>query len=424
MKSPLLLALLLLAACGGGGTPSDGSVGGGTGGSGGGGSGGGGGSTAASAPGTRSDRVLLKVHSLADLTQVLSDHGTSLLSYVPGTSYVLVGVTGGRTAIGMVTQLEGDARVAAAALDLGLQDPEGTGSTIPAGGQIVFSEVPNQPELLRIGAAAARGRATGLGVRVALVDSGVLPDPAGVASHVDGDGYDLLDDDADPTDVRNGADDDGDGRVDEAWGHGNFVASLILAVAPDVRLVPFRVLDADGIGTSSGVAAAITYAAQRGVTLVNLSVDVPPEVDVVREAIENARVLGVAVVAAAGNTGAQDVDSPSAMDSAFVVAAVDAHDQRPGFASYGTAVDLSAPGDSLSGAYPKPPGTAIWSGSSFATALVTGGFALVRQLHPFWTYDDVAQRVRLTSAPLPQQQNGGDGRLGVGRLNLDAATGP
>jgi hypothetical protein len=368
--------------------------------------------------------VLVKPLSLLGLPQILADLGGTLLGAVPGTTWVRVGVPAGSTAAELVARLDADRRVVDAALDVGLQDPEGAGSTIPAGGLMLANEVPNQAELQRIGAPAARTRATGAGVRVAVLDSGVLPTLEGVAGHVDPDGYDFVDDDTDPTEATNGLDDDGDGRVDEAHGHGSFVASLVIAVAPGVRILPVRVLDADGVGTASGVATAITYAVQRGVRLVNLSVVVPPTVEVVREAIENARMLGVQVVAAAGNTGQRDVTLPSATASAFVVAAVGPNDVRAPFSSHGDAVDLSAPGVSLHGAYPQSPGTARWSGTSFSTALVSGACALLTQIHPLWTPDELTSRLRATSADLAAQNPGAAGDLGGGRLDLDAATAP
>ena len=45
------------------------------------------------------------------------------------------------------------------------------------------------------------------------------------------------------------ADDDGDGLIDEGRGHGTFVASLVLAVAPGAEIIPYRVLDSDSRGT-------------------------------------------------------------------------------------------------------------------------------------------------------------------------------
>jgi hypothetical protein len=406
LPSTAVVVALAFGACGGG-TPfasASGSAGG------------------AVPAGTRADRALVRVFDPLSLTAVLTAHGSSLIRPISGTTFFLVSVPAAESAAAFVSQLEADARVAAAELDLGLKAPEGTGSTIPAGGTLLAEQIPNQPELLRVGAAAARARVTGPGVRVAVIDTGILSSLNGVSGHVDGDGYDFLDGDSDPTDGQNGLDDDGDGLIDELYAHGTFVASLIVAVAPQARIVPFRVLDADGVGTSSGVASAITFAASHGVAVINLSVAIPPEVQVVREAIDSARLSGVQVVEAAGNTGAEDASSPAPADGVLVVTSVDPDDVRADFASYGSAVSMSAPGVDLQGAYPMPPGTARWSGTSFSAALVSGGYALLKQQRPLWTPDQIATRLRASAVPIDGNNPGAAGRLGSGRLDLDAAT--
>jgi len=368
--------------------------------------------------------VLVSVADPLTLSGLLVDQGSTLIGPVAGTTFFLVTVPPAESAASFVSSLEADARVVAAELDVGLDSPEGTGSTIPAGGQLIAQQIPNQPELTRIGAPAARARASGLGVRVAVIDTGILEHLDGVSGSVDGDGYDFVDDDADPTETQNGLDDDADGLADELHGHGTFVASLVVAVAPSARIVPFRVLDADGIGTSSAVASAITFAANRGVAVINLSVWVPAEVQVVREAIDSARLLGVQVVAAAGNTGARDAESPTPAAGVLLVTSVAQDDTLPGFATYGSLVSLSAPGVDLHGAYPQPPGTARWSGTSFSAALVSGGYALLRHLQPLWTADQIAARLRGTTVPTDGINPGYAGLMGSGRLDLDAATAP
>ena len=73
---------------------------------------------------------------------------------------------------------------------------------------------------------------------------------------------------------------------------------------------------------------------------------------------------------------------PAALSDSISVSAVDARDVRAPFASFGDDIDLTAPGQNLLGAFPSPMGTAYWSGTSFASALVSGALALVRELHP------------------------------------------
>ena len=407
-RLPILL-LALSTACGGGvaGPPGGAASGGGV-----------------AAQRARADGVLVRFQGPTAMTTVLGSLGASVLGEIEGTDWVLVGVPTGYDAAGLVSVLEQNVLVAAASLDLHLETPEGEGSTIPAGGTLLANQVPTQDELERIGGAVARTRATGDGVVVAVLDTGILSSLEGVAGHVLSTGYDFVQADSDPTEATNGVDDDGDGHVDEQHGHGTFVASLVLAVAPDASILPIRVLNADGFGTMSGVANAIAYAVDQGADVINLSLRVPPGALVVADAIAYARWNGVQVVAAAGNGGEQDATLPSPTQDALLVTAVDEEDVRADFASFGGAVDLSAPGVDLHGVYPASPGTAIWSGTSFSTALVAGACALLRELHPTWDLDDVADHLQATAESTSATNPGLDGKLGAGRLDLDAATAP
>jgi subtilisin family serine protease len=290
---------------------------------------------------------------------------------------------------------------------------------------MLASEVAVQGELLRIGADAARTRATGSGVRVAVVDTGLLPEHASLDGHVDGDdGYDFVEDDDDPTDETNDVDDDDDGYVDEDYAHGTFVASLVLAVAPHVVIVGYRVLNADGIGSTIDVARGIMRAVQEGADIVNLSVHVPSTATAILSAIEYAASHGVQVVVSAGNTGNGAAFTALSGDGTMTVTAVDEDDVLADFATYGAGVTLSAPGVDLSGAYPEDPGTAVWSGTSFAAALVSGGCALLHQIHPTWTIAQVKTRILDTLVSVESGNPMHEDDMGAGRLDLDAATEP
>jgi subtilisin family serine protease len=239
---------------------------------------------------------------------------------------------------------------------------------------------------------------------------------------VDADGWDLVDGDPDPTEERNGLDDDGDGQRDEGFGHGTFVASLVLAVAPDARILPIRVLDTDCVGHASLLASAITMAADRGAHVINLSAGMATRAKVVEDAIGSARSRGVWVVVASGNTGVEDVHFPAALSNAESVTSVDGQDRRSPFASFGSEVDLAAPGQDLLGAFPEGSGTAWWSGTSFSAALVSGAYALVRERHPEWGGEEVLKHLEDTATAIDALNPSVAGRLGEGRLDLDAAT--
>lgn len=373
--------------------------------------------------GTSTEWVLVEPEPGEDIEEIAEDLGATVLGEVPGTPYYRVSVPEGMSMMHFMHHMAGDGRVAGADPDVGLTAPEGDGSTLPAGGLLLASEIPVQPEVLRVGADAARLRATGAGILVAVIDTGVLPHEF-LDGHVEPGGWDFVDGDPDPLDEADGKDNDGDGLVDEGYGHGTFVASLVLAVAPDARILPFRVLDSDSIGSASTIATAISMASDLGAHVINLSVSMEERTKVLHDAVQTARARGVYVVASAGNTGADDVNFPSALSHAFSVTSIDEFDVRAPFASYGGEIDLSAPGVDLLGAYPSKTGTARWSGTSFSAALVSGAYALLRELDPGAEPEDLLERLEDTAVPLDATNPEIADELGEGRIDLDAATAP
>lgn len=407
----LLILCAFLASCGGGSAAVDGTTG------------------VPLPPGTSPNVVLVQpfdaggMHSQR-MQEIADETGATVLGPVPGTPYYRVEIPAGMTPQQFADEIDDDARVLNVDLDLGVHSPEGDGSTIPAGGLLLGSQIPTQPDLLRIGILPAQGRATGVGVLVGLVDTGVLPSDPNLAGKLWPGGWDFVDEDGDPTDEKNGIDDDRDGLVDEGYAHGTFVASLILAVAPDARILAFRALNSDSVGHASSLAGAIALATDGGVHVINLSASMTMDIKVVREAVKYAEDHGVLVIASAGNTGVDDVNFPAAISDAVSVTALDASDRLAPFASYGSAVTLSAPGVDLHGAYPFPSGTAIWSGTSFSAAIVTGGFALVQQRFPALVAKDVVDRLRGTAVDVSALNPDVASELGAGRIDLDAATAP
>lgn len=402
----LCLALLLAACGGGGGAPAGGG----------------------DSPKPEPLVVLLLINDPDDVDEVIEDvvedTGALPLGRVEGTNFYRFELPAGMSEEQFLALVDDDLRIEDGQPDESLSSPEGGGATIPLGGDLFASAVATQPELARIGLAAAHDRATGVGVRIALLDTGVLPDHPLLVGRLEAGGHDYVDGDSTPTDVANGRDDDGDGLVDEGHGHGSFVASLILAVAPDARLIAFRVLDSDSRGKASWIASAIARAADLGVDVINLSAGMDTRVQVVKDATNYARDRGVLVIASAGNTGTRSVTFPAALSDGVSVTSVDVTDRRADFASYGDDVDLAAPGVELIGAYPNVRGATRWSGTSFSAALVTGGFALVRQAFPGLSAEAIVQRLEDRSVDIEALNPGIGDELGMGRLDLDAATAP
>lgn len=214
--------------------------------------------------------------------------------------------------------------------------------------------------------------ATGEGAVVAVVDSGVDGAHPDLAGRLTAAGYDF---------VTGG----GDGRVDEN-SHGTHVAGVVAAVqgngigvaglAPGARIMPIRVLDAQGAGWSSDIARGITYAVDHGADVVNLSLGGPHQDSVTAAAVNYALSKGVTVVAAVGND--RSTGSPTAYPAAYPgvlgVASIDRGDSSSSFSSIGSYVDIAAPGGRILSTVVG--GYGYMSGTSMATPFVSATAAL------------------------------------------------
>jgi subtilisin family serine protease len=402
---------LALTACGGGGGGDS--------------SGGGGGGDGGPPPPPSATVVLVDPTSLSELEELCDEKGATVLGPVEGTNYYEVSIPDGVDVDDFLEDLDDELEVEDGEHDEGVGVPEGGGGTQAAFVDDIFASIATQPALALIGAPTAHARGyDGAGVVVAVIDTGVVASSPALAGHIMA-GYDFVDGDSNPADVANGVDEDKDGLFDEGVGHGTFVASLVLAVAPNATIMPLRVLNSDSIGTAAALARAIQYAVTNGADVINFSGGLAGQSLVIVQAAENAKAAGVYVVSAAGNRNLPQVDYPANASAVWAVSAVDATGRKASFASYGSDVDFVAPGLDLLGAHPRAPsGLARWSGTSFSTALVTGAFALLRGEDAGSSSKTLFERLEDTAVPVDALNPLYAGKLGKGRLDLGAATAP
>lgn len=173
-----------------------------------------------------------------------------------------------------------------------------------------------------------------------------------------------------------------DGRgTDDCHGHGTHVAGTIagstLGFATAARIVPVRVLDCNGSGSSSGVIAGINWMIQHhqaGTPAVaNLSLGGGFDL-ALNDAIERAVADGITVVVAAGNESTDACTmSPASAASAITVGSTTSSDGRSSFSNFGACVDIFAPGSSIiSAGISSPTATTIMSGTSMAAPHAAG----------------------------------------------------
>ena len=281
----------------------------------------------------------------------------------------------------------------------------------------------DQTAAVRLGLGTAHTITTGSGVIVGVLDTGVNGNHPLLRGRVLP-GWDFVSGDADPSELPDGVDSDGDGLVDEALGHGTHVAGIVALAAPGARILPLRVLDSDGHGDALSIARAIDYAADHGARVMNLSLGLLSEDHLIGDAINRASARGVLVVSSAGNWGAEEPEEfPAHFDATSAVAATRADDTPTTFTSFGSFVALCAPGEGIRSAFWNG-NTAVWSGTSMSAPFVAGGAALLFALHPLWTPAQVMARLRATAHPLDPSVPEAATNFGSGRLDLAAAVLP
>lgn len=299
------------------------------------------------------------------------------------------------------------------------ETPEGTRQMMVAAVGGTITDYLDQHLVERIHLADIQEHTSGDGILVAVIDTGVLADHPGLGGMIDPDGYDFLDDDADPLDSANGIDDDADGDIDDGAGHGTMVAGIVHLVAPGAKILPIRVLNDEGRGNTFDVAKGIRYAAEHGAEVINLSLGLTRPCMVIEHEIRSAHDQSIAIVGAAGNGGADyPVYYPAADPRVISVAALDSTDVRTSFTSYGETIDVAAPGDGVMAPF-YDGGYAIGAGTSFAAPFIAGECALVRALNPSAPVQAVYATVGLGVVGIYQIPENEPylGQLGTGRTD-------
>ena len=205
-------------------------------------------------------------------------------------------------------------------------------------------------------------------------------------------------------------------EMDKA-GHGTKVAGAIAKSTPsNVKLFAYKIFDKNLKGTSSGVVAALSYINQlkNKPDIINCSFTTGGLGTVIDELVD----MGVTVVASAGNDGKKVYKQPAIFDSVITVAATNQYGYAWSSSSYGSCVDISAPGVSVYTAnFPVNNSYAQFSGTSMAAPLVSAAAAYVLMENKKYTPEQVKQELIATATPFKKDDCYNE-RYGAGIVNF------
>ncbi len=251
---------------------------------------------------------------------------------------------------------------------------------------------------------------TGEGSIIAVADTGVNPAHPDLAAKLLP-GYNFFDNNTDSADV---------------YGHGTPVAGVSSAISNNTvgvagsswnsQIIPIRISAPTGSAYTSAMANAITFAADHGAAVVNLSFGGPSPSVALQSAVDYAKTKNVIVVASAGNYSSEVIQYPAGLTGVIGVSALElstGFTSLTSYSTYNTAVDVSATGCLYSATMGGSYGS--FCGTSNAAPVVTGLVALMKSVNPALTVQQVTDYLAQNSTDLGTV--GWDKYFGWGRID-------
>jgi len=252
-------------------------------------------------------------------------------------------------------------------------------------------------------------------VVVAVVDTGVDANHPDLAGKVLTTGYNFV---------------SGNTDISDDNGHGTMISGIIAANSNNgvgiagatlkCVILPVKVIDANGTGTSNHIAAGIKYAADNGANIINLSFGGAGTMQIVQDAVSYAYSKGCIVIAAAGNEG-RSVNWPANCANVVAVGAVKTSNEIASYSNYGSQIALVAVGSDVISTFFSN-GTHVYgksSGTSYAAAYVSSLAALIESKSSKYTPDQVVSIMEQTATHLGT--SGRNQYYGYGCINFQAA---
>lgn len=221
--------------------------------------------------------------------------------------------------------------------------------------------------------------------------------------------------------------DDGSTNWSDIHGHGTAVAGTAAAIGNNgtfgtgvawyCKILPVRITNAtNGVAYMSKMAAGITWAADHGAKVINLSYETYANgalSSTVLSACRYAESKGAVVVIAAGNLNTNPAGNGDPSEAIYV-SAVDSSDTKSSFSNYGPYIDIAAPGQNIY-TTTRGGGYGPWNGTSFAAPIVSGVMALIFSANPSLSVSDAKQILFSNADNIGTSTYYGAGRVNAAR---------
>lgn len=250
-------------------------------------------------------------------------------------------------------------------------------------------------------------------ISISVIDQGIQYDHPNLEAGYEG-GRDFVDGDDDPY------------PVSEGENHGTHVSGIAAggtdngeghAGISDCSLLSARALGESGGGALSDIADAITWSADVGAEIINLSLGGGGFTQTMKNAVSYAESNGSLPIAAAGNDGQQSVSYPAAYEECLAVSALSSDESLAWYSNYGGEIELAAPGSDVLSTV-NFDNYARFSGTSMAAPVVSGvgGLAVSE-----WdlSVSDLRVHLQTTAEDIGLAEN----EQGSGRVDAAAAVG-
>ncbi len=212
-------------------------------------------------------------------------------------------------------------------------------------------------------------------------------------------GYDFVNNDNDP--------------LDDHY-HGTVVTGIIAANAnngigiagiANIRIMAIKAMTSSGDGLVSDISQGIKYAVDNGARIINLSLGLPEESQILDEAVNYAYNKNCLIIGATGNKGSNIVDAPARYSYAIGVGAINESNTLAEYSNYGIGTDIVALGEKIySTTWNKKNNWNLYqynTGTSFATPQVTGTAALLLSKDPSLSSNQIRKRILGTARKIP-----------------------